>query len=216
VILFIERRTKNKKIEQACEPVTGSIPIPLILDLVADEATAIRSQELTMHNVEPIYDYIGLDHIQPLKIDGKEVFLHQNELSKGSEITFKLNSEEIHGEDQEHQPLISIPYANDKVRAFYDNALFRPEHVKGILILDCTCPRVHAEGNVFEKAARVQEMYLQEGKRIVVITYTGKGVAVKFPDHEWENKEGYFISTLIEEIDDDESYGRAIPIVGIL
>lgn len=219
---FYRTKDKSQKMEQAYERLMdmnpslivmiSATPIPLILDIVAEEANSIRSRGLTMHNVEPIDDYVGLDQIQPLEIDGKKVYLEQNELSKRSEITFKLNSAEIHEEDQEHQHMISIPYANDKVKALYDNALSVPAQGKGILVLDCTCPRVYADCNVFEKAARVQEMYLQEGKRIVVITYTGKGVEVKLPEHEWENKKDYFISKLIEEIDDDERYGLGIPI----
>lgn len=33
--------------------------------------------------------------------------------------------------------------------------------------MDCTLPRVYVDDNVFEKAERAQEMYLEQDKRII-------------------------------------------------
>jgi hypothetical protein len=201
---FFRTKNKDQQMEKAFQCLLNmkpsltimisATPIPLVLDIVSE---GVGSGELTFFNVEPISDYIGLDQFQPLKVDDNEIYLEQNELSLNSAIKFG---------DKE------IPYANDSVKAFYDDALSMSEQSKGVLLLDCSCPRVYAHSNVFQKAALVQEMYRQEGKSIVVITYTGKGLKMKLPNCRWESKENFLISDLIEDIDKDKHYGLSMPI----
>ena len=54
--------------------------IPLILEIVAEEADAISSRGLELFNAEPIDDYEGNDQIQPLETDGNHIYLEQNDL----------------------------------------------------------------------------------------------------------------------------------------
>jgi hypothetical protein len=79
--------------------------------------------------------------------------------------------------------------------------------------LDCSCPRVNAKSNIFEKAERVQEMYRQEGKAIAVIVHVGRGIQVRMShDHEWNDMKKALIGDLIDEIDDNIEYGLELPV----
>ena len=97
--------------------------------------------------------------MQPLKIAGEDTHLEHKELtySKGYEL-----------KDGPY-----IPYTKTKVKQLYDDALVESPGKKGVLLLDCTNPRVYAQGNVLEKAQKVQDMYASQGKRIVVIVTHG-------------------------------------------
>ena len=183
----------HQKFEQAYERLMDMNPsliiqisatiIPTILDVVDEKA------DIEFFNLESRDDYNGLERFQHLVVDGNKVYLRQNELSVKSEYvhkeilmpSFKKNS------IAEVKELI-IPYMNEKVKDLYDDALSSRLKRKGVLVLDCSCPRVNADGNVFEKAEGVQEMYRQEGKAIAVIVYVGRGIKVRMPhDHEWND-----------------------------
>jgi hypothetical protein len=81
-----------------------------------------------------------------LKIDGQEVYLEQNELNYLSEYV-------SYG--------VKVGYAYYKLIALYADALSDLDHRKGVLILDCSCPRVYVRGNIMDKAGAVQELYQQ-------------------------------------------------------
>ncbi len=100
--------------------------------------------------------------MNPLKIDGQAVYLEQNELNDyRSEYT-------VDG--------VKVGYANDMLIALYDDALSNLDHQKGVLILDCSYPRVYVKGNIFEKAGAVQKLYKQKGIKVTVVTVAGRGI----------------------------------------
>ena len=103
-------------------------------------------------NFEPQEHYVGIEDIKPLELNGKTVYLDQNELNKSSKF---VSTEGV-----------CICYANEKTIQLYEDAM---KHVrrydgwsrrdvelmrnrqcsqKGILVLDCSCPRVKAQINI--------------------------------------------------------------------
>ena len=107
--------------------------------------------------------YIPIDEIEPLRCDGKEVYLKQNELT--------LNGHTFDG--------VEIPYANEKVKALYDDAI---KHERGVLLLDVSSPRVKADGNLGQKAAAVRKLYLKKDIRLIAVTIDGTGIHVLLPE----------------------------------
>jgi len=108
-----------------------------------------------------------------------------------------------------------IPCADEKVKMLYDAALAtRASNAKGVLVLDCTLPRVEVEGNVFQKAARLQDMYRSEGKEITVLVNVGMGVSYRFPGQKmgFSCRPTRKIGVVIQEIDASATYGLATPI----
>jgi hypothetical protein len=160
--------------------------IPLLLILREENVQGVE-----MYSIEPADDYLGIEQMQLLRGDagGNDTFLEHRELS----------------------PNCPIPYTNEKVMMLYDNALSRT-NTKGVLLLDCTDPRVYAYGNVIEKAEKVQNLFLKEkNKPIVVIAYIGKGIQVRLPGETWvPHTEG--LSNVIDSIDDDIEYGLDTPV----
>ena len=166
----------------------SATPVSFMLGLLNRECGS-RGANIDLIRLEPGDDYVGVEHGKPLQIGGKKVFLEQNELNLKTD----------------------IPYTTQKVLDLYDHALAASS--KGILLLDCSCPRVYAEHNVFQKAAAVQKLYERKRKKIIVIAIYGKGIQIKYPNQQWKcpSKE-LLIGDILNSIDDDEDYGLNIPI----
>jgi hypothetical protein len=186
---------KSQKFEIAYEELLDLNPclvvkvsatiIPTVLLLME------KRENFKFFNLTEFEEYYGLDQIKPFVMNGEEVYVDRSELNVKTLIN-------------------GIPYANNNVIAFYDDALSGNSYKKGILLLDCSCPRVKAEHNVYDKANAVQQMYKHQGKDIIVVAVTGSRTQVKIPQHkEWEPKCG-LISKVIEDIDDE--FGLEMPI----
>lgn len=163
----------------------SATPVPFMLELVLDDH---RTDDIEFFNLQPQNAYIGLDDIVPLKIEGRDVFLEQNE----------LNNRSVYDSDG-----VEIEYANDKLIALYDDGLSELDSHTGVLILDCSCPRVYVRGNLTEKAESVQKLYRQKGIDVSVVTVSGRGISVKFPGKKWDHESwrNSLISNTLEHID---------------
>jgi hypothetical protein len=75
---------------------------------------------------------------------------------------------------------------------------------------------VYAEGNVQQKAERIQEKYAGHGKNVVVITYTGKCISKRLPGgkHWIAYDKGISIGNVIEEVDQQQGLHMPIMIFG--
>lgn len=155
-----------------------------------------KTEDIEFFNLTPQYDYVGFEDIGPLEVDGKEIFLEQNE----------LNLRSVYSSGG-----VQVVYANDKLINLYDDALSDTTgRRKGILVLDCSCPRVKAKGNIFEKAESVQKLYKQKGIKVIVITTSGGGISVKYPRKEWK-----WCTLLMSEVLDliDKKFGLGMPVI---
>jgi hypothetical protein len=92
--------------------------------------------------IEPTDDYLGIEQMKHMKAaNGDAVLSEHSDLSHNEEFVFR---DEI------------TPYTKQAVKMLYDDALSNGDQKKGILVLDCTNPRVTAVGNVKEKAKLVR------------------------------------------------------------
>ena len=170
--------------------MVSATPIPFMLDLA--NGTSIKHEkkveDIEFINLEPQDDYVGVENIVPLVIDGQKTYLEQNE----------LNCKSIYLSDD-----IKVVYANDKLIALYDDALSHTTHRKGILILDCSCPRVNASNNITTKATAVQELYERRGIEVTVITFSGRGISIKVPNDQWDHErwKTSLIGDVLKDID---------------
>lgn len=190
----------------------SATPIPLFL-LLCDV-----DNDIPMFSLETKEEYMGIHDMKPLMVAGKAVRLKQNELKIGEGVPVQVTPEGSEG-NEEMDDLAStsnsyddfIPSTNEKVLRLYDDALCSDQKRRGVLVLDCTNPRVFAANNVKEKAERVQEKYLLEGKRIVVVINVGAGPSKKLPGENWLP---YGNSTKIGEIIKiiDEEQGLEMPV----
>ena len=181
--------------------MVSATPIPFMLDLV--NGTSIKHEkkvdDIEFFNLDPQDNYVGVENIVPLLINGKEVYLEQNELHCKSIYSSSDN--------------VKVVYANDKLIAMYDDALSHSEHRKGILILECSCPRVNASNNITEKATAVQEIYKRKGIDVTVITFSGRGISIKTPNKKWDHErwEKSLIGDALKDI--DEQYSLKMPVI---
>jgi len=187
---------RTQKTEQAYDSLMGMDPsmklmisatlVPLLVNMKNEEEDIGW-----LAFIEPLDDYVGIEAMVPLNLDGKEAFLSSGELGKNS-----------------HE---NIPYCNDKVLHFYKHALNIPE-TKGVLVLDVSCPKVYAEGNIFDKAAKVQRLH----SKIIAVGICGRGI--KYKTHiyeEWEEAEkGSRISDILDMLDDEYGLERPIFVFG--
>jgi len=157
----------------------SATPVPVMMDLVKNDAWSI--DDIEFFSVEARDEYIGIRDMVPLEVDGKPVYLELNELNYHS----------------------TIPFWNHKVIALYEDALLNSDDRQGILILDCTSPRVYAVGNVKVKASKVQELYKKKGIAVTVVTIVGRGISVKFPNEKWdhESQKKSLLQNVLESID---------------
>lgn len=132
-----------------------------MLEIAFKEETS--GEDIDFINFSPNSNYLGVEYIEPLiDKDGKKVYLQQNELTS---VGYEFDG-------------IRVPYANPKVKAFYDDAL---GHEKGVLLLDASSPRVHAVNNIYEKAKSVQLLYRRKEIALIAVTISGKGIHVRLP-----------------------------------
>lgn len=199
---------RSQKFEQAYSNLMNLKPslVVKISATIIPTITLLMDQHETMKlfNLKEADEYHGLDKIQPLVLDGKEVYLEQKGLSVRSVVTYKVNK---NGESVSRE----IPYAHKNVIGLYNDALAGYPHKKGVLLLDCSCPRVHAANNVIEKAESVQRLYKCQKKHIAVMVVIGRGIMVRLPRKGWvEMKKYSLISDAIEDI--DETCGLETPL----
>jgi hypothetical protein len=157
-------------------------------------------RDMDMLAIEPTDDYLGIEQMKHLKAaNGDAVLLEHSDLSYNRGYVFRKDGGEI-------------PYTNEAVKMLYDDALSNGDQKKGILVLDCTNPRVTAVGNVKQKAQLVQDMYHAEGKSIVVVIYVGKGLSRRCAGGgAWEEFDSkILLGEVLEAIDDE--FGLETPI----
>eukprot|EP00977_Amphora_coffeiformis_P003465 scaffold640_cov166-Amphora_coffeaeformis.AAC.1 len=195
-----DRRTQ---IEQACDEfrymkpaltvMISATPVPLMIE-VCNQPDYNYKAVSGFFSIEPKEDYMGFHQMEQLKDKtGKKVYLDQSELAYGNHYT------------SSHDQILIEDALSDGT----DENLTMPK--KGVLLLDCTNPRVYAEGNVRQKAERVQLMCsIKYGRQVVVMINVGKGIEVRLPDEEWQAKKNADVSDVIEEIDQD--HGLKMPI----
>jgi hypothetical protein len=173
----------------------SATPVPFMLPLILGDHT---SDDIEFFNLLPQENYIGLEDFVPLRVEGKEMFLEQNE----------LNNRSVYISDG-----VEVEYANDKLIALYDDGLSDLECQKGVLILDCSCPRVYVRGNLTEKAESVQKLYQLKGINVSVLTISGRGISVKFPGETWEH-ESWRNSELTDTLEYiDDTFGLCMPVI---
>lgn len=175
----------------------SATPVPFMLELVHRSDSS--AEDIEFFNLEPQDSYSGIENIKPLEIDGTKVYLDQNELTYRSAYVSEPEK-------------ISICYANKKNMALCDDAMSGKG--KNVLLLDASCPRVYAVNNIRDKATAIQKLYKKRGKPLIVITFSGRGIAVKFPDKKWDHEtwRKSLIGQLLEHIDDDDTYGPYMPV----
>lgn len=206
--------------------------MPIIPCLIKEsKAKGEASPSFRLYQIEAVEEYVGLEDLKPLKVNGEEVFLEQNDLKHSVGVAIKKSGGVIEDENEEEddddddfeiigidtetrQQGGAIPYADRKVMKLYLDALKQVEGRKGVLLLDCTSPRVSADGNVREKAESVQTWCKDKQKcDVVVITFTGSGIATRVSGGQWKylgkSKE---IGEVIQEVDDDKEMGLEMPI----
>lgn len=140
--------------------------LELIYGRTGDSEHKVLEKDIEFFNLEPTENYVGMEDIKPLEVNGKKVFLVQNELSKSSVF---ISAEGI-----------SVCYANNKNIDLYEDAMrgvpvyadtiegvdqdtmedvpdliggaectpIQKKPRKGILVLDCCCPRVYVDHNI--------------------------------------------------------------------
>ncbi|KAL7545564.1 hypothetical protein ACHAWF_008915 [Thalassiosira exigua] len=196
---------KHQVFEKALQQLLGlnpsmtvmisATPVPFMLDLINEMDKS--ADNIEFFNLEPQDEYVGIENIVPLEIDGKKVYLEQNELTYKSSYTFDG---------------VTVCNANEKNISLYDDALSDMDNRKGVLVLDCSCPRVYAVNNIKDKATAVQELYRRRGKESIVITFSGRGIAVKYPHKDWDHESWRkkLIGDVLQHI--DEAFGLGMPV----
>jgi hypothetical protein len=186
--------------------------------------------DLDVFSIGTSEDYVGLDQMVPLRdAENVPVYLDRLSYNASDNIRFDVTatydkelSESLFEDDNSERrfysdttPNSTIPCTNEKVKLLYDDALSTLDKgATGILVLDCTLPRVFADGNMFQKAGRVQDMYHTQGSPIVVIVNVGGGVFYRFPGQKY----GFHCSSkrkigdVIKMIDDPDNFGLDTPV----
>ena len=183
---------QSQAVEKAYKELLGLRPaltimisatmVPLLLYYqMHEEADSIP--EVKMYQIEPGDDYIGVDQMKPLELDGVNHYLERTDLRKNDGF-----SPSCKGSDY-------IPFTNDSVMLMYYDAL-RPH----ALLLDATCHLVNTEGSIFEKASKVQNaLYNLKNCHIALVVLIGSGIFVKYPckDSIDGNSEPDEVSTIV-------------------
>ena len=189
-------------------------------------------KDITMLKIGTTNDYSGVNDLRPIQDDnGDSLFLRHGDISRKAGVPYsckvtKLNLQRCDKEslfpendkigDVQSNGLPSlggrkfIPYTNDDVMRFYDDALSDLDTKKGILLLDSTCPSVQAENNIFDKSCCIQNHYRTQGKDIAVVVIVGKGIFIRRPGF----KQGRFTKRTMSEVIQrlDDKYGLDLPI----
>lgn len=171
---FLKTEDGSTKVEQAlarlrslspwCEFQFTATPLAVMFDK--------PGSKIVLRNLKPSADYVGLEMMKPLRIDGEEQWLENRR-----DISSKDAWHEFYSNTKEST--VKIPFTNEKVMAMYDDASKNPF----ALLLDASSNRVRPdlEGNVFLKADLVQDHLLAQGRRIVAVVIVGAGVYFKLP-----------------------------------
>ena len=143
-------------------------------------------EDIDFFNLQPQDEYIGTEDIKPLEVNGRKVYLEQNELGTKSEYT-------LDG--------VTVNYVNEKVMSLVKDFLANPSNdKKGQLLLDCSCPRVTAENNIMQKADAMQKLCKNSFQvDTVVVTFSGSGICVKFPSCKKWNKDAIVSSKPLQK-----------------
>ena len=192
----------TQKFEMAYDELKGMNPSLLVKVSATLAPNLLYEDDIHMFQIETSPNYVGVEDFCPLKIDDADLYLDANELSHSD--GYLLNNH------------CFIPKTNERVIQLYDDALSGGADRRGVLVLDCTTPRVTAEGNLIQKAERVQALYSARGTNIVVVVYVGRGISVRYPDCkslEWLDKT-VKIGEAIEQIDNDSGLDMPVFVFG--
>jgi hypothetical protein len=198
----------------------SATPVPILL--LYEEK---YGQELSMYSLEPSHDYVGVHQMKCLLDEcGSPVYLNPLSHGKGvkavpapkhstSEYEALFDDDTKFSFDLNRRVDSLIPHTDDKVMGLYEHALSSAENgAKGVLLLDCTDSRVYAEGNVFQKAARIQDYYERQGRGVFVIVHVGRGIFYRAPGQK-DGKhcsKGRTVSETITSV--DTKHGLDIPV----
>ena len=192
----------------------SATPLPALIHLANEEL--VDAIPIVLFGVTPNNNYVGLADMKPFQLDGKSVYLEDEEVKP--EYVYKFSVE-----DEEYR----IPSCSENLRNFYASAI--ASKGRGILLLDCTMYFVNKkERNVTLKAELVQ-LYAHAilKKHVAVFTNTGGlGMQVKLSAGDpWMKKNQ--LEKLIDDFDGREktmlgkmiqfihtSVGPEVPIFG--
>jgi hypothetical protein len=140
-------------------------PVPVLIVL-----KEIEKRDAQMITIEPDKDYLGVEDMQPMQdTDGNDIFLESGGLRLRSEYEFDQKATTSAALGYTDLPELPpdgdykysdkwtlpsgnhIPYTDNINMSAYEKA-FSSDNKRGLLVLDVTNPRVHADGNIFEKA----------------------------------------------------------------
>ena len=174
--------------------LVSATPLPALIHLANEEV--VDGIPIVLFDITPNDDYVGLADMKPFRLDGKTVYLKDDELKpkRGCGFSFSVDDEEYR-----------IPSCSKKLRDFYASAI-ESKGSRGILLLDCTMYFVKKEEiNVTLKAELVQRyVHAILKKRVAVFTNTGGlGMQVKLSTGEPWMKEKQ-LEKLIDNFDGRE------------
>ena len=140
--------------------------IPTLLQEEKEKGTKVR-----VFPILPGDQYVGLQDMKVFQANGENTYLGQEELSysDGSSYTDEDSNETY------------IPSCSDSILGFMDSVFEGiSQGRKNALVLLAINARVHAPGNTFENASRLQTKCAREGNHFAAISFTGsKGIQVK-------------------------------------
>ena len=147
-----------------------------MLELVygrGDPGHSVPQKDIEFFVLEPQENYVGIEDIKPLEIDGKRVYLDQNELNKstvfvanGVHVCYANNKtidlyedamkdvpareDAMESVGRPHGQRRWIPYedAMEDISKLKTSSKREQRSRKGVLVLDCCCPRVHVQQNI--------------------------------------------------------------------
>ena len=147
--------------------LVSATPLPALIHLANEEL--VDGIPVVLFDITPNDDYVGLADMKPFRLDGRPVYLEDDELKSKRIFNFSIEGEEYR-----------IPSCSENLRDFYAFAI--ASNGRGLLLLDCTMHLVKKEEiNVKIKAERVQ-LYARAvlKKHVAVFTNTGgMGLEVK-------------------------------------
>jgi hypothetical protein len=223
-LLMEQALTKLRSLQPSLHVLVTATPAPVLL--VYKNEYGI---DLEIFSIGTSDDYVGLDQMEPLRdANNDPVYLDRLSYASGN-IAFDVTatydnelSESLFEDDNLDDRFYSdttqnstIPCTNDDVKLLYDTALSTADKgARGILVLDRTLSRINVDGNVFQKAGKLQDMYHAEGTPFVVMTYVGSGISYRFPGQ----KHGHHCSSkrkigdVIKMIDESDNFGLDTPV----
>lgn len=101
----------------------SATPVPFMIELVL--RGECKSGDIDFIDCELQDDYVAYENMEPIKVNGKKLFLEQNEVNAKSEYT---------------SDGVTVCWPNEKTSSIYDDAVSDLKTRKGVLLLDCVCP----------------------------------------------------------------------------